>query len=76
MATPQPPRRLDLAMLKQALVIDGYTIHLDARVLLLVRKDVESTIYSTGKVLLKTTRRAEAEAAYEDLRPHLEAAQQ
>lgn len=76
MATPQPPRRLDLQVLKKALTIAGYTIHLDARVLLLVRKETESTIYSTGKVLLKTTDKAEAEAAYEDLRPHLEAAQQ
>lgn len=74
MATPERARKVDMARLKDSLAADGFEIALDARVLLLVRKDVESTVYSTGKVLLKTTNRDVAEAGYASLRPHLEAA--
>lgn len=74
MATPEQKRRVRMAELKAALVEDGFDIKVDARILLLVRKGVESTIYDTGKVLLKTTEKAEAEAGYAAIRPHLEAA--
>lgn len=73
MARPEHDRRLDLGRLKQALTGVGYEVLLDARVLLLVRKGTESTVYQNGKVLLKTKDRGEAEAAYAALRPHLEA---
>lgn len=73
-AMPERTRRVDMARLKDELAADGFEIALDARVLLLVRKGVESTVYSTGKVLLKTTDKATAEAGYAALRPHLEAA--
>lgn len=74
MATPEQKRRVDMARLKEELTADGFDIVLDARILLLVRKGTESTVYDTGKVLLKTKDRAEAEAGYAALRPHLEAA--
>ncbi len=73
MATPEQQRHVDLAGLKARLTAAGFTIMLDARVLLLVKKGTESTIYSNGKVLLKTAVKDEAEAAYEALAPHLEA---
>lgn len=73
MATPEQQRRVRMPELKAALVADGFEIVLDARILLLVRAGTQSTIYDTGKVLLKTTQKAEAEAAYDRLRPHLEA---
>lgn len=71
-ATPEHPRRVDMARLREVLVAAGYHIVVDARVVLLVRKDVESSVYANGKVLLKTTDPAAAEAAYRALRPHLE----
>ncbi len=73
MATPEQQRRVDLAGLKSRLIADGFTIMLDARVLLLIKKDTESTVYTNGKVLLKTADKGVAESAYEALRPHLEA---
>ena len=74
MAVPEHSRRVDMARLRGALVTQGYDIVLDARILLLVRKGTESTVYQTGKVLLKTSDRGAAEAAYAELRPYLEAA--
>lgn len=67
-------RKLRMAPFKDAVAADGFEVKLDARILLLVRRDdVESTVYDTGKVLLKTTDKAEAESGYAALRPHLEA---
>jgi hypothetical protein len=82
-ATPEPPRRIDMERLKVALVRDGYTVVVDAKIILIVRKPVptgapaqpvESSLYDNGKVLLKTTDRAAAEQAYSLLAPHLDAA--
>ena len=73
-ATPEQQRRLDMVRLKQDLVAAGYTVVVDARVILIVRKGVESSVYDHGKVLLKTTDRGAAEAAYAELEPHLAAA--
>ena len=74
MATPEQQRRVDMGDLKTRLAADGYDIVLDARIILLVRKAVELSVYDSGKVLLKTTDRDAAEAAYDALRPLLEAA--
>lgn len=76
MATPERQRHVDMARLKAALAAAGYDIVLDARVILLARREVECSVYDTGKVLLKTTDAAAAESAYGALRPHLEAAWQ
>lgn len=74
-ATPEPPRRTDMARLKRGLLAAGYTMVVDARIILIVRKaGVETSLYDDGKALLKTTDRAAAEAAYADLEPHLAAA--
>lgn len=76
MAVPEQQRRVDLPGLKQALLADGYEVPLDARVLLLVRREAECTVYNTGKVLIKTRDKDAAQTTYDGLRPHLEAAYQ
>lgn len=68
-----------MAGLKRRLQDGSYTIVVDAKVVLIVRKPVdgqpvESSVYDNGKVLLKTTDRPAAEAAFADLEPHLAAA--
>ena len=73
-STPEPPQRIDMARLKRDLVGDGYTVVVDAAIILIVRKSVESSLYDNGKVLLKTTDRAAAEQAFAELEPHLAAA--
>jgi hypothetical protein len=70
-ATPEPQRPLDMGRAKAALAAAGFAIVLDARVILIVRKGVEASVYDTGKVLLKTPDRAAAEAAYAELEPVL-----
>lgn len=71
-----------MAGLKRRLQDGGYAIVIDAKVVLIVRTPqagpglaaaVESSLYDNGKVLLKTTDRPAAEAAYADLEPHLAA---
>ena len=74
LATRDPPWRMDMAALKQRLQDDGFAIVVDAKVVLIVRRGVESSLYDNGKVLLKTTDRPAAEAAYGELEPHLVAA--
>ena len=71
-ATPERPRRLDMRAVRDRLRAAGYAIVVDAHVILIVRKGVESSVYSDGKVLLKTTDREAAERAYAELEPHLE----
>lgn len=73
LATPEKPRSVDMARLKSALVADGYKVVVDARIILIVRKGIESSIYDNGKVLIKTTEKTAAEKAYADLEPHLQA---
>ena len=80
LATPERTRRVDMARLREALQRAGFHILVDARIILVVRPPgpaasaTESSLYDTGKVLLKTTERERAEAAYQALRPHLESA--
>ena len=78
LATRDPPWRLDMAGLKRRLQEGGYGIVVDAKVVLIVRKapagspaPVESSVYDNGKVLLKTTDRPAAEAAFAELDPLL-----
>lgn len=73
MAVPERSRRVDMPGLRAALSEAGFEVLRDARVLLLVRWEVEATVYHTGKVLLKTTDAGAAEAAYARMRPLLEA---
>jgi hypothetical protein len=68
---------MDMAGLRTRLAAAGYTIVVDAKVILIVRKApadgpaVESSVYDNGKVLLKTTDRPAAEAAFANLESHL-----
>lgn len=73
-ATPEPQCRVDMVGLKRRLIEAGYAVVVDAKIILIVRKGVESSCYDTGKVLLKTTDRAAAEKAYAELEPHVAAA--
>lgn len=76
MATRDPPWRLDMARLKRDVLAAGYLVVVDAKVILIVRKDdghgpVESSLYDNGKVLLKTTDKGAAEAGFAMLDPLL-----
>src|SRR5688500_4360412 len=77
LATRDPPWRMDMAGLRGRVAAAGYAVVIDAKVILIVRKAVrdgsavESSVYDNGKVLLKTTDRTAAEAAFADLEPHL-----
>ena len=77
-ATPEAPRKVDMARLRESLKGVGYAIVVDARIILVVRAPgpapVESSLYDTGRVLLKTTDRDAAEREYATLEPHLEQA--
>lgn len=75
-ATPEQPRRVAIPVLKQTAEAAGFSIIIDAKVVLIVRdqEGVESSVYEDGKVLLKTDDRSAAEAAYTRLRPVLEKA--
>lgn len=74
MATPEQARRVRMADLKGAVESAGYHVVIDAKILMVIRKDVESSVYDTGKVILKTTDKDAAQTAYEELRPLLESA--
>jgi hypothetical protein len=77
-ATPEKPVKVDMGRLKHDLAAAGYKLLVDARIILVVREPgaaaVESSLYDTGRVLLKTTDRDAAERAYGELEPHLRAA--
>lgn len=83
LATRDPPWRMDMPGLRRRLAEAGFGVVVDAKVILIVRKPaqaaggdpvaVESSLYDNGKVLLKTTDRPVAEAAFADLEPHLAA---
>ncbi len=70
-ALPERQGRLDMGQVRRALEAAGFDILLDARIMLLVRGRLECTVYQTGRVLMKTRDAAEAEAAYDQLGPHL-----
>lgn len=76
LATPERPLKLDMKRLKAALLADGYAILIDAGIILIVRKTsstgpLESSLYDTGKVLLKTTDGEVAKTEYAALEPHV-----
>ena len=75
-ATPETARRVDMGQLQSDLRAAGYTIVVDARVVLIIRDaaDVESSVYGDGKVLIKTADKEAAQQAYDRLRPTLEQA--
>lgn len=76
LATQERALRLDMRRLRDGLVAAGYQVIIDAAIILIVRKGVESSLYDTGKVLLKTTDPAAAQTAYAELEPYVMAAAQ
>ncbi len=71
-AIPEGDLDLDLDDLEARLVGDGWRTVANARVLLVVAKDLEATVFPSGKVLIKTTERPEAERVWDAIRRHLD----
>ncbi|MHB8352275.1 MAG: hypothetical protein ACYDFT_06290 [Thermoplasmata archaeon] len=65
-AVPRPRLSLDLADLKSRLESAGFSV-LDARVMLVIRRESEATISRDGRILIKTRDPAEAERILADL---------
>jgi hypothetical protein len=72
-AIPDPPVRLDLARLREALVREGMRV-VDARVMLIAGADPEVTISRNGRLLFKTPDPKVADRAFDRLRPLLDSA--
>jgi hypothetical protein len=72
-AIPDPPRRLDLRRVREALERDGLTV-VDARVMLIAGSDPEVTISQNGRLLFKTADSRSADRAFARLLPVIEAA--
>lgn len=70
-AIPEDDLGLDLDAVESRLVDDGWRTVANARVLLVVAKDLEATVFPSGKVLIKTTERPEAERVWGAIRGHL-----
>lgn len=70
-AIPERDLALDLDALERRLVGDGWRTVANARVLLVVAKDLEATVFPSGKVLIKTTERPTAERVWGAIQPHL-----
>jgi len=66
-AIPEPPKPLDLAVVRAALEQDGVPV-VDARVMLIASLDPEVTISRAGRLLFKTQDPHAAERAFEHLR--------
>lgn len=80
LATPERPLKLDMKRLRSGVAALGYTVVIDAGIILIVRSPatgerpaVESSLYDTGKVLLKTTDPDLAKASYAELEPPIAA---
>ncbi|HTT73435.1 MAG TPA: hypothetical protein VMG99_04710 [Thermoplasmata archaeon] len=65
-AIPEPPRPLDLGRVRATLARDGVPV-IDARVMLIVGSDPETTISRNGKILVKTRDPALAQRTFERL---------
>ena len=63
-AVPDPPRTVDLEMIRHRLERDGIAV-VDARVMLIVGLDPEVTISRNGRLLVKTRDAAAARRSFE-----------
>ncbi len=70
-AIPDPPRELDLTVVRARLEAADVPV-VDARVLLIARLESEVTISRTGRLLFKTADSALADRTFARLRPLLE----
>lgn len=64
--------QVNLDALERALVDDGWTLVVNAAVMLIVRRDIEVSIYRSGKMLLKTRDPEVALQAFRELHPFVE----
>jgi hypothetical protein len=72
-AIPERDRRLDLERLERDMAATGWSLVANARVMLIVKRDLEVTVFQSGKVLIKTRDRPQAEATWSQVEPLLEA---
>lgn len=63
---------VDLDALERTLQEEGWTLVVNAAVMLIVRKDIEASIYRSGKMLLKTRDPDIARQVFAALHPHVE----
>lgn len=64
--------RVDLDALERTLLDSGWELVVNAAVMLIVRKEIEASIYQSGKMLLKTRDPGAARKAFSALHPHVE----
>ncbi len=70
-AIPEKKKSLDLYELEEKLRAAGYEIITNLGPIMVVKKDVEITIYDTGKLLLKTKDEEKAREEIEALQRYL-----
>lgn len=73
-AIPESDLELDIPRLEARLMELGWAPLANAGIMLVVRKNVEATIFQSGKLLIKTRERDRAEQVWNELGPALEAA--
>lgn len=71
-AIPDERRKLDLKALQAALAEDGWALVADAGVMLIMRRDIEVSVYYSGKMLLKTLDPEAARAAFKEVHARIE----
>lgn len=64
--------RVDLDALERTLVATGWDLVVNAAVMLIVKRDLEVSIYQSGKMLLKTRDPDIAKQVFAELHPHVE----
>lgn len=64
--------KVDLDLLERTLVAGGWTLVVNAAVMLIVRRDIEVSVYRSGKMLLKTRDPDAALRTFRELHPHVE----
>lgn len=69
-----PPLRLDIDALELRLAEAGWQPKVNATVLLIARKEHEVSIYANGKTVIKNSDPAVAQQVWDELQPHIIAA--
>lgn len=64
--------QVDLDALEGTLVSGGWALVVNAAVMLIVKRDVEVSIYRSGKMLIKTREPDVALTLFRELHPHIE----
>jgi len=66
-ALPEQELRLDLEQVRHRLTATGWIPVADAGVLLVMRKDVDATVFRSGKLLIKTLDQALAQRVWDEV---------